>query len=190
MNTAIQDWIQRIDAVTQEFKERFADLNADELNRKPDPGSWSIAENLQHLITVNESYFPVFTKLQEGSYKPPFIARISFLVNAMGKMILKSVEPSRQKKLKTFAIWEPVQGGINGDILNRFSRHQAALKDWILKLEGNIGQGSIIASPANQSIVYKLGTAIDIIVTHEQRHLNQSIEAFDIIFENQYDLDV
>lgn len=190
MNTAIQEWIQRIDAVTKEFNDRFADLTGEELNQKPNPGSWSIAENVQHLIAVNESYFPLFTKLKEGTYKPPFIAKISFLVNAMGKMILKSVEPSRQKKLKTFAIWEPIQGQISGDILKEFSKHQAALKAWISKLEDNINNGSIIASPANQSIVYKLDTGIDIIITHEQRHLNQSIEAFDIIFENQYDLDV
>ena len=190
MNTAIQNWYKRIDEVTKEFEERFGDLSVEEINQKPNAGSWSIAENLQHLIQVNESYFPSFTKVEDGTYKPPFIARIAFLVNAMGKMILKSVEPSRKKKLKTFAIWEPMQGQIGGDILKRFTNHQQALKKWIDKLEDNISKGFIIASPANQSIVYKLDMAIDIIVTHEQRHLNQSIEAFDMIFENQYNLDL
>lgn len=190
MSTSIQDWNQRIDNVTKEFAERFGDMSATEINQKPSPDSWSVAENLQHLIKVNESYYPVFTQLKDGTYKPPFIGKISFLVNAMGKMILKSVEPSRQKKLKTFTIWEPTDGQIDGDILKKFTKHQESLKTWVSKLEDNISKGSVVASPANHSIVYTLDKAIDIIVTHEQRHLNQSIEAFDMIFENQYNLDM
>lgn len=75
-------------------------------------------------------------------------------------------------------------------MLKEFTRQQNVLKDWISKLESNIGADTIIASPANQNIVYTLEKAFDIIVSHEQRHLNQSIDAFDTIFENQYKLDL
>lgn len=39
-----------------------------------------------------------------------------------------------------------------------------------------IQQGAIISSPANRNIVYTLETAFDIIVAHEQRHLEQARE--------------
>jgi hypothetical protein len=39
-----------------------------------------------------------------------------------------------------------------------------------------VAKGTVIASPANKNIVYKLETAFDIIVSHEQRHLEQAKE--------------
>jgi len=190
MTPKIQEWQKRIDHVTQEFTERFDDLTVEEITRKPNAESWSVAENLQHLIVVNESYFPVFKEVKQGTYKPPFVAKIPLLVNMMGRLILKAVAPSRRKKIKTFAVWEPAQAKVHGDVLKEFNKHQAALKRWINDLENNLDKGTVIASPANQSLVYTLEKAIDIIVTHEQRHLNQAIEAFDTIFDNQYKLDV
>jgi len=189
MTQQIQNWQKKIDSITQEFNERFADLTAGEINQKPSSDSWSVAENLQHLIAVNESYYPIFEQVKAGSYKAPIIARIPFLVNAMGKLILKSVSPVRTKKLKTFPIWEPAQGAVRGDILEQFSQHQETLKKWMEQLEESITGGKVIASPANQSIVYTLEKAFEIIVSHEHRHLNQSIESFDTIFENQYNID-
>jgi hypothetical protein len=35
---------------------------------------------------------------------------------------------------------------------------------------------TVISSPANRFIVYKIGRAFDIIVAHEERHLNQAKE--------------
>jgi uncharacterized damage-inducible protein DinB len=99
MSEQIQQWQQKIDELTGEFKERFADLPADELHRKPNAQTWSIAENMKHLISVNESYFPVLKQLKEGKYKTAFMARFSFFVNFMGKTILKSVAPDRRKKM-------------------------------------------------------------------------------------------
>ncbi|KAA5536608.1 DinB family protein [Taibaiella lutea] len=190
MTSKIQEWNKKIDHVTREFTERFADLSKDEITRKPNAESWSVAENLQHLIVVNESYFPLFNQVKQGTYKPPFVAKIPLLVNVMGKLILKSVAPSRRKKLKTFSIWEPSQAKVQGDVLKEFNKQQTILKTWIDNLQDKIQKDTIIASPANQSVVYTLEKAIDIIVTHEQRHLNQAIEAFDTIFENQYKLDI
>ena len=37
-------------------------------------------------------------------------------------------------------------------------------------------KGTVISSPANKNIVYKLENAFDIITTHEQRHLEQARE--------------
>jgi hypothetical protein len=39
-----------------------------------------------------------------------------------------------------------------------------------------VENGTIISSPANKNIEYKLETAFDIIVAHEKRHLEQARE--------------
>jgi len=170
----MNQWIQSIDRSTEEFQKHFATLNQEELNWKPNPKAWSIAQNIDHLIVINKTYFPVLAELKAGTYQTPFTAKIGFLVSYFGKMILNSVKPEYQKKIKTFPIWEPTKSEISDDILDRFVQHQSALKEMILSAKPFLEQGAIISSPANKNIVYKLETAFDIITNHEQRHLAQA----------------
>ena len=114
--------------------------------------------------------------MREGKYKTPFTAKLGFMVNFLGKMILDAVHPDRKKKMKTFPIWEPAKSEIGGDILTRFEKHQNELKDLIIGCKDLLEKGVVISSPANKNIVYKLETAFDIITTHEQRHLEQARE--------------
>jgi hypothetical protein len=168
----------KIDHITNSFKEKFGKLSAEQLNWKPNAQTWSIAQNIDHLIVINESYYPVIKSVREGTYKLPFIGKIGFMVNSMGKMILNAVEPTRKKKMKTFPIWEPTKSEISSDILAKFEKHQEELKKMISDSKDLVEKGAVISSPANKNIVYKLGTAFDIIVTHEQRHLEQAKEVF------------
>jgi hypothetical protein len=108
----------------------------------------------------------------------------------MGKTILKSVSPDNRKKLRTFPMWEPVAANIHKDIVSCFDKHQSALKDVITSSEEFVNKGTVISSPANHNIVYTLGKAFEIMITHEERHLNQSIEAFEVIYKNQYKYDL
>jgi hypothetical protein len=169
-------WSQKINATTANFKNEFSRLTVDELNWKPNPQTWSIAQNIDHLIVINATYYPVIDAIRKGSYKVSGLAKLGFMVNFLGKMILGSVQPDRKRKMKTFPIWEPSTSAISGDILQQFEKHQDDLKKLILNCGDLIDKNTIIASPANKNIVYKLETAFDIIVTHEERHFAQAKE--------------
>ncbi len=164
------------DKISQAFQEEFAALNAEQFNWKPAEGIWSIAQNIEHLIVVNETYFPVIAALKAGTYRTPFWGRFGFMVSFFGKTVLNAVQPDRRKKMSTFPIWEPAQSAIGADILERFSKHQQDLKKCMENSADLLHQGAVLSSPANRNIVYKLETAFDIIVAHEQRHLEQARE--------------
>ena len=87
--------------------------------------------------------------------------------------------------MKTFPVWEPGVSTIKGDILKTFEDHQKELKKKIEDAKEWLEKGIIIASPANRNIVYKLETAFDIIVTHEQRHMEQAREML-LLLNNQF----
>lgn len=150
-------------------------MTVEALNRKPDPKTWSIAQNLHHLIITNESYFPIIQQVKAGAYRAPWFARFSSIPNLLGKWILKAVNPQRTKKLKTFRIWEPSTSDIPGDIVSNFLLHQEVLKRVILDCS-NLPPETIISSPANKNICYPISTAFDIIVSHEWRHFHQARE--------------
>lgn len=168
------NWLAEIDQLSNAFLLKFKDLTESELNWKPNPNAWSIAQHIEHLIVINQTYFPVLAALKAGTYQLPFTARFGFLVRFFGKVVLNAVKPEQKKKTRTFPIWEPSTSNIAGDILDRFKVHQKELKAQIAASEDLLKKGAIISSPANSTIVYRLETAFDIIVTHEYRHLEHA----------------
>jgi hypothetical protein len=172
----IQTWEKELKEITAQFKNAFGQLPEETLNRKPAPKSWSIAENMEHLIKANESYYPVIKAIRNGTQALPFVAKFSFLTNLLGKFLLKAVAPDRGKKVKTFPIWEPQNSTIKGDIVERFEKHQQQLIAFIKNAEDLLQKETVISSPANKLIVYKLDKAFDILVSHEKRHYNQALE--------------
>jgi hypothetical protein len=174
MNT--KSWIEALSQITDEFENSFGNLNKQKLNWKPNAGVWSIAQIIEHLIVTNQSYLDLLEKIKSGKHQLPFHARFNFVTSLFGKLLLNAVNPNKKRKLKTFKIWEPEQSEVSNDIVFKFVEQQKKLQEAIKESTELISNGCVISSPANKNIVYKLETAFDIIIAHEQRHLNQAKE--------------
>ena len=182
----MEHFSKEVDEITADFLQSFGRLTAHQLNWKPNTETWSIGQNIDHLMVINETYAPILQQLQTGDYRLPWHARFDFLVNFLGKTVLKAVEPARKKKMKTFPLWEPRQSSIPADILDQFQKHQEKLKLRIQSCAGLMTRGAVISSPANRIIVYKLDTAFEIMLTHERRHLNQARVILKSIEKNSF----
>lgn len=167
-------WTDEIDELTELFTQEFGNLTGEELNWTSHPKSWSVGQVVEHIITLNRTYFPLFTDIAEGVYRPPFMAKLGFVVRALGNSIYKSVLPETQRKTRTFPLWEPSKSNVPENILAEFGAHQEELKSHIQKLGNALNEGLVISSPASRNVVYTLEKALDIIVVHERRHLQQA----------------
>jgi hypothetical protein len=181
MQEKANDWKNQLDEITAKFNRELEALPWEKLYQKPSPASWSIAENIHHLIKVNASYFPIFQQLLDNSYQPAWSGKFAFIYNTIGNAIYKSVSEGRKKKIKTFKSWEPGILGQQEDILKMFESHQEELKGWIDKLKPYLEKNVVINSPVNKMISYTLDKAFDIIVAHEDRHFHQSKEVKDSV---------
>lgn len=179
MDATKEQWQNDIDEISSQFQNNFSALSADQLNFKPGPEKWSIAENMEHLIKVNESYFPVVEDVASGNHKIPFFGRFNLVSTFFGNMIHRSVLPDRKRKMRTFHIWEPENSSFT-NVLSNFLQHQEILKKKILTLSPDM-LNTTVSSPANPAIVYKLHRAFDIIIQHERRHLEQAKEVLQTI---------
>lgn len=175
------NWPEEIDQNTHLVKELFLDLNEDQLNAKPNQNTWSIAQNLEHLVVINESYYPILKELHHKTYKAPLHAKLPLLVSFFGKFVFNSVAPDRRKKMKTFPIWEPSHSAVVAGIVDRFIQHQEELKKVMIEAHAFTANNVVIHSPASKVIFYELATAFDIIVAHEKRHINQAKELLELI---------
>jgi uncharacterized damage-inducible protein DinB len=184
IDKAIVTWHKRLDRVTKKVKDEFGELDSEKLNWKPSTEKWSIAEVLEHLVLVNQSYEIVLTDAANGTSNPGFTSKIPFIVEMLGNAIYKSVEPTRSKKIKTFPVWQPTSSNVDKNILTRFFDYQEILKHLISKNKELLENDIIIPSPANRYVVYKLRKAVEIVVSHEERHLNQALEIKDLFQDN------
>ncbi len=142
-------------------------------------GHWTPAENLAHLIRINESYFPIFDAIIEKRYTLSWFPFSKCLTGLTGRMILKSVSRDRLKRMKTFSIWIPESPQDPEEILKTYYRNHRELKTRITLLVSDLHSGTRIASPANPYVQYTLRDALKIIIEHEWRHYAQALEAFE-----------
>ena len=83
-------WKQEIQSLSEAYEKLAGELGPELMHTRPHPNQWSFSEILSHLIVINESYYPSFKALKAGTYKSPFLSKLTFLVRFMGKEILKS----------------------------------------------------------------------------------------------------
>lgn len=167
-------WTDEIDLITEDFNQAFGHLTPSDLNWKPAPAIWSIAQNIDHLIVLNESYFPILAQLREGTYAIPFWARFDLIPGILGNLLLKSVQPGQKRKTKTLAQWKPTEHSNFDQILEKFEEHQEKLKAEIDRSKELLEKKAVISSPGHMNIVYRLDKAFDIMVAHEKRHFEQA----------------
>ena len=169
------DLIGQLDMVQLQAVQNFSLLSADQLNWKPDPSKWSIAQCLDHLIVSNSTYFPIFDKILANEYRLSFVQRLNPLKKLMGSMMSKTLGPQLVRKFHSPRIFEPSSSQINPGIVEEFSNLQNKLKNYFTKLLQPSLTKITVASPVSSIITYPLSDALKIIAGHEQRHLHQAI---------------
>jgi hypothetical protein len=176
---ALESYIQSFKNMTDQFITTFVHLDDDQLNWRPDSTSWSIAQIIEHIIIINESYYPVFDAIKNGTYKAPALAKLSFIPNFLGNMIEKSLQPETTRKTKTFPVWEPHQSRIPG-ITAQLRLHHEEFISRLREMNPFFNKGIISSSPPNNYVIYPLDPAIAIMLVHEKRHYLQACRTLEM----------
>lgn len=159
--------------VASNTRSTFGHLTPSQLNWKPSPERWSIAQCFDHLIAVNKAYFPVIDNVLAGK-KRTLWESMPVLPGLMGKMVIKAVEPTSTRKFKARKNFEAAQSNISGSIINDFVDHQAEVVDKMKATQHLDLEKIIITSPVAAVMTYSLIDAYRIIVVHEERHFQQA----------------
>ena len=159
--------------VASEARSTFGHLTPSQLNWKPSPERWSVAQCFDHLLTSNKGYFPVIDNVLAG-HKPTRWQRMPVLPGLMGKMLIKYLDPASTRKMKAPKRFQPAQSDIPGSIINDFINQQARVVSKMKSTEQLDLEKIVISSPVTSVVTYSLMDAYRIIVVHEQRHFQQA----------------
>jgi hypothetical protein len=159
--------------IAGDAKTTFGRLSVSQLNWKPSPERWSVAQCFDHLKTANEAYFPIIEGVLAGK-KRTFWQSMPFLPRLTGRFLIKSLEPSSTRKIKAPKRFEPAQSDIGGSVIDDFIEQQGRIVEKMKATEHLDLERIVINSPIAAVITYTLMDAYRIVVVHEQRHFQQA----------------
>ena len=170
-----------IDIVNQEFSV----LSLHQLNTKPAPDKWSIAECLAHLNLTLNIYIPQMLKVVEQSEKYGK-QKENFSYSAIGKLAFKAMLPKSDNtigfKMKTFKRLNPERSAINAaKTISEFLEFQNQIIQIIHGLKNTSLTKPKIITAAGPIIKMNIGDALHFMVAHNQRHIIQAQNVFKII---------
>jgi hypothetical protein len=162
-------------AILKIAEENFAPLSSEDLNQKPNPQKWSIAECLEHLNYYSSYYNKNIKLALEQAQKKQWKAVPVFTSTWIGKKSIESVHPSNAKPAKTLNALNPSSSTVQPDVVLRFI---AAQKEFLALIEAaqnvNLNKAKVRIE-VFKLLKLRLGDLFLFMAAHHQRHCNQAL---------------
>ncbi|HWF88248.1 MAG TPA: DinB family protein [Pyrinomonadaceae bacterium] len=159
--------------IAAETKSTFGRLTPTQLNWKPSPERWSVAQCFEHLLTSNKGFFPRIDGVLAG-IKPTFWQRMPVVPGLAGRLLIKSLDPKSTRKIRAPKKFQPAQSDISPSVLDDFVDQQSKIVEKMKATEHLDLEKIIITSPVAAAITYSMMDAYRVIVVHERRHFEQA----------------
>jgi hypothetical protein len=166
--------LEGLRSITAEAQNEFGALSGAQLNWKPAPDSWSVAQCLDHLIKANVAFFPILERIAAGGRKHSVWESVSPFTGFIGRWMIKSLDPASQKKLPAPKGAKPSSSDVDADIVAQFAANQERAVELIANTEKVDLRRTIITSPFMRLMTYSLWDGYQIVIVHERRHLGQA----------------
>ena len=174
-------WEKEIDKVTEKFLDSFGSLTESQFNCKPAPNVWSIAQNIDHLILLNNSYFQNFDEIKTRKHVLPAINQMEQFANSSSQTLRPYTSVKRSNKTDTWNIWQPSPETFGLEIFKEFTNHQSSFKLHIKALHAFFLHPTFIKYPGEAELAFRLEDCIDFLIEHENRHWIQAHEVKQVL---------
>jgi hypothetical protein len=152
-----------------------SDLTETQLNWKPSPEQWSIAQCLEHLTAATNEFEKYFRDaLEQARKKWPVTGPPRYKPSMLGGWLAKQVSPEAPRKVTAPKIFRPADSSNIAEPLEKFVNQQARFLDFVRESTGIDYNKTRLRSPVTPLIRYSLADAFVITVLHGQRHLAQA----------------
>lgn len=141
---------------------------------RPAPGSWSIAECLDHLNrTLNLYLKPLRITFERERQNAP-LAPASFRVGLIASKMVSMLEPPYRMRSKARKEIQPAPDLSPATVVEEYTRNREALLEFA-KEAARVDMSSIrITSPILSLLKFSITEALLILLVHDRRHLWQA----------------
>jgi hypothetical protein len=172
----IQTLEDQINTAERNARSLVAGLTEEEGVWRMTPGTWSIAECLDHLAITNRLYLAAMEEAAEQARQRGRMRRGPAMPGWFGRWFVNLLEPpvNPRFKLKAPRMIQPRKGPALADAFARHEASQHAVRSFLRTNADLDLAGILFPNPFIRGIRFSLATGLHNIVAHERRHLWQA----------------
>ena len=165
-----------LDAIEQDTRRLVDGLTDEQGGRPPEPGSWSVAECLDHLAVGNEIYLKAMIGPAEEARARGRRRRGPATPGLIGGWFAWILEPpvNRRFRTKAPANIAPRQAPPLSDAAPRFFASHEAIRQFVRDFADLDLAGVTFPNPFVPGVRFSLASALHILAAHERRHIWQA----------------
>jgi hypothetical protein len=143
---------------------------------RAEPGSWSVAECLDHLATGNRVYLHAMQPAAERALSDGRLRRGPAVPGLIGGWFVRSLEPPVKPRFKGKAPEKirPRQSPALADAAAQFLASQNEVREFIERYATIDLAGVHFPNPFIRGVRFSLATGLHVLAAHERRHLWQA----------------
>ena len=172
----IRDLEQALDVVEQDAQTLISGLTPEQGVWRPEPGSWSVSECLDHLATSNRVYLRAMESAAAHALQRGRRRRKAALPGLVGGWFVRTLEPPVKPRFTMKAPKKivPRASPALSDAAAQFLASQDDVRAF-LKTYAEIDLAGVrFANPFIRGVRFSLATGLHVIAAHERRHLWQA----------------
>lgn len=150
-------------------------LSSPQLNHKPSAASWSALECLEHLNRYSRFYNAELSQALSGAAQSQTAHEVSF--SWLGRKSYDTVRPDNGKQHKTTKPMNPAGSQLGPEVLQEFLAHQQQLLALLAAAKGADLNRKAVRVEFFRLLKLRVGEALQFLVAHEQRHVQQALRA-------------
>jgi len=165
----VSNLLEENTANIEKAKALTAGLSGAQMSWQPQPGKWSIAQNLGHLNFGDAGLDPIDSSIAAARAKG-ILGNGPFRYGWPSSWIMKSMEPPPKRKFKSLKRLSPPPDVDAGKVLAGYLRERARLTELIQKADGL----DLVRAKAPFGVKWikiSLGALMTHMITHDRRHL-------------------
>lgn len=163
-----------LEEVARDAEATFGGLDARQLDWRPEPARWSVAQCFEHLLTTDRLIRRAAEDALDGSAPRTLWQRVPGLPGLFGRMLIRSQEPSSTRKFKASSVARPSSGEVPADVVRRFVELQRDTAAWLRTLDEGGAARTVMTSPLAGFVVYSVLDGCRLMVAHDRRHFEQA----------------
>ena len=175
MHPHLADLTHRSAASTKRIVEARAALSPDQIIWRPDEGTWSFLDCLEHLVLSGDRYAPFIGPAIESGNRSSTSGEAPYRPTWFGKLFIRSVGPDGKRAMRAPGIFKATGGATDGGLVERFVEVQTRIGGWIRRADGVPLNGPKFRSPVTFLVRLTIGEGLTLLVAHTERHVNQAL---------------
>jgi DinB family protein len=164
---------EQFSAIARDAESVFGHYSALQLNWRPGPATWSIAQCFDHLLKADHEMSRAIDRALDRRAPRTVWQRLPLWPRLFGWMLITSQSPGGKQKYTAPASAQPAASNVDPHSVERFIAWQHTAIGVLRALSAE-DTGRIMVSPFVSRITYSVLDGYRLIAAHQRRHFEQA----------------